>query len=875
MVKEGDGKDLIVQLQNEIKQQREIGGLWEGYCNLQKIVSGDIWESSTRYVYELLQNAEDAKATEFQIYISKERAKIVHNGEPFTSEDVRSLCYALSKKDPNESIGYLGVGFRSVFPITDRPEIYSGDYSFRFDKEECVREFNESTLYYFYPYWIEQPTEMVDHHKTTIILPFKTKENFHTTIEQLKELGIYSLLFLRHIKSIIIQNEESNESRVCNITCLKDFKPLNNKDIKVGKFQLVDGNVATRFLVFRATFQVPDEIREDEETQRAKRGDVKEREISIGIRLDEQDNLKTINGYLCSFFPLMERKTNFLVHADFIVQAGRIALLDNKWNMWMMKKAREIALASYLYFQDSSDEPKWAEQFPSIFERREEVGEIYEEIFEKPLQDATENPMVTDIEGKRVPLDKAIKITEETDELVKRGFIKCEDLKVIFGKEYHLIRKDYLTGGRHVKELKIDDFNSEEFINGKIKDGVAIDFLSLFYPQYKKAMVMVIERQYSRYLMREQQSKVVEDQLGKLLVIDRNKKVRKQDEVWAEPDVTVFEELRSEEFDKESILSQFDLVDEKLWEQCKEYLPKIKRLSRDKIIKEAILPTLKITSARPSKEDIVGWTYLLKRYNVTLEEEIWVLDTTGEVRSSKEVFLSDKYNPLYHWQKFGFSDMNFVSEEYLEMDEDADGWKKFFQGSFIKGYDKSDFQNYVENNIFPILKNNEAKSLANSEIIQYTRALKECNFIHEEPIFVVTKDGEKQKSDSGLYLSSQYSPTQNWENQKIISIKFVSPEYIGEHDNGVEWKDFFKKLGVKEEAPHEMIEEFGKAIVKGKFEKDGYNVSPYGGLYDLVAEKGNETFYIEVKSTTSGDISDENFDSARTKFAQEKGECYC
>jgi hypothetical protein len=43
-------KDVIEQIQKEIKQQKEIGGLWEGYCNLQKVVSGDIWESSTRYI---------------------------------------------------------------------------------------------------------------------------------------------------------------------------------------------------------------------------------------------------------------------------------------------------------------------------------------------------------------------------------------------------------------------------------------------------------------------------------------------------------------------------------------------------------------------------------------------------------------------------------------------------------------------------------------------------------------------------------------------------------------------------------------------------------------------------------------------------------
>ncbi len=863
-------KDVIIQLQKEIKQQREIGGFWEGYCNLQKVISGDIWESSTRYVYELLQNAEDENATKFQIYVSKERAKIIHDGNPFTPDDVRNLCYAASKKDPNGSIGYLGVGFRSVFPVTDRPEIYSGNYSFRFDKEECMKEFGESSLYYFYPHWIQQPTEKIDQQKTTFILPFKAEESFTKSIEQLEKLGVHALLFLRSIKSIIIQNEENNESRVCNITCLEDFKALpSDKNIKIGKFLLVDGNVATRFLVFRRTLQIPDDIREDEETIRAKRGEVKEREVSIAFQLDEQDNLKPIEGYMCSFFPIKKRKINFLVHADFIVQAGRIALLDNKWNRWTMEKAGEIAVASHLYFQDNPDEPKWTEQFPLVFEKREEVGEIYEDVFEKPLQEATDNPIVTDIEGKRISLDKAIKIMEETDELVKRGFVKCSDLNVIFEKEHHLIRKDYPTGGRNVKELKIDEFNSEAFINKKIKEGKAVDFLTLFYPQYKKA----IEKRYSHYAI-HQRSGFIKNALEELLVIDREMNVKKQNDVWIEPDLKEFDELKSKRFDMESILSQFNLVNKTLWEQCREYLPKIKEISSTTVVKESVLPKLKITSVRPSKDDIVYWAYLLKCYGIPPEEEIWVLDMKEQVRSSKELFLSDEYDPLYRWQKLNLPKMNFLSKEYLALENDPACWKEFFKGTSVKGYDGSDYTEYAKDNMFPVLKDETAKSLSNSKIIQYTRALKECDFIPEEPIFVVTKEGKKTKSDCNLYFPSQYSPKENWENQNIISFEFISPKYISEGDEVTKWKELFKAIGVKEEVAPEMTAEFGKDIIRRKFGKDGYKVQPYGGPYDLIATKDNETLCIEVKAITAGIVSDVNFDSRRAKIAREKGESY-
>ena len=136
-------------------------------------------------------------------------------------------------------------------------------------------------------------------------------------------------------------------------------------------------------------------------------------------------------------------------------------------------------------------------------------------------------------------------------------------------------------------------------------------------------------------------------------------------------------------------------------------------------------------------------------------------------------------------------------------------------------------------------------------------------------IGIILKSGEKEKSDSEIYLPVEYSPKQNWEKQSIISLKFVSSEYIGEN-NANTWKEFFKKVGVKEEASQEMIEEFGKALVRKKFESEGYRVESYGGVADLKATKDNKTYFIEVKSKSLGEVDDQYLDSKKAKFAQEQ-----
>jgi len=737
----------------------------------------------------------------------------------------------------------------------------------------------ESSLFYFYPFWIEQPTEHIDLNKTTFILPFKSGNHFDRSIEQLKKLGAHSLLFLRNIKNISIYNEVDSTTQESNITLLEDLKHLPNyekileeikdndiKEIKNGKFLLVEGEKASRFLVFRGTFEVPDDVRNDEETRRAKREKIRTREISIAFKLSKDNNLEPTKGYVCSFFPIEERKINFLVHADFIVQAGRVALLDNKWNRWMIEKARKLAEACYYYFQENPEEIKWMEQFLTVFEKRGDISEKYDDIFEKPLFDATRNPIVVCIEDKKIPLENAIRI-EETEELVKRGFIRCSDLEIIYGEERHLIKKDYPLGGRDIKVLSVDDINNENLIKKKIEEGKGVEFLTLFYSIYKKAM----ERRYAHY-RREQAEKFIKSDLEKLLVIDRNENVQAQDSVWIEPDLEIFDELKKKgiNVNEGQILSEFNLINKELWNQAKDYLPKVNEITDKMIVEKCVLPRIKISSQKPSRDNLLSWTYLLKHYGYNPNEEIWVIDDKGRIIKSSEVFLSDKYDPIYCLQKHNLPNINFISEKYLELDNDSEGWKNFFQNTSMKGYNKYDYEDYIRNSILPILTNEERiKDLNSSEIINYTRVMVECGFEPEASIFVILKSGEKEKSDSEIYLPVEYSPKQNWEKQSIISLKFVSSEYIGEN-NANTWKEFFKKVGVKEEASQEMIEEFGKALVRKKFESEGYRVESYGGVADLKATKDNKTYFIEVKSKSLGEVDDQYLDSKKAKFAQEQ-----
>src|SRR6266567_7447921 len=79
------------------------------------------------FVYELLQNAEDQGATEAHFQLFADHLVFCHNGSSFTRQDVENITGIgnTNKLQEANKIGRFGMGFKSVFAITERPEIYT------------------------------------------------------------------------------------------------------------------------------------------------------------------------------------------------------------------------------------------------------------------------------------------------------------------------------------------------------------------------------------------------------------------------------------------------------------------------------------------------------------------------------------------------------------------------------------------------------------------------------------------------------------------------------------------------------------------------------------------------------------------------------
>ncbi|UZR28061.1 sacsin N-terminal ATP-binding-like domain-containing protein [Methylococcus mesophilus] len=160
-------------------------------------LAAGLYDDRTHFIFELLQNAEDAlgrrgewhKSRKVEFTLNPTRLTLSHFGKPFDEADVRSVCDIAESTKNESSIGRFGLGFKSVYTVTDLPEIHSGDEDFAIED-------------YVFPKRLEPSARDAD--ETQIILPLKPEDASaaQEITTGFRHLGPGALLFLRHIDEI-------------------------------------------------------------------------------------------------------------------------------------------------------------------------------------------------------------------------------------------------------------------------------------------------------------------------------------------------------------------------------------------------------------------------------------------------------------------------------------------------------------------------------------------------------------------------------------------------------------------------------------------------------------------------------------------------
>ena len=156
---------------------------------------GRLYTDRTHFIFELLQNAEDAGASRIQFRLFEDRLEVTHDGRPFNESDVRGVCGVGEgvKAEDLTQIGKFGIGFKSVYAYTSTPEIHSREENFVI--EGYVRPSSRK------PRRLENPWT------TLFVFPFNAEGVEAEAACQeigacLHNLSTRTLLFLRNIEEI-------------------------------------------------------------------------------------------------------------------------------------------------------------------------------------------------------------------------------------------------------------------------------------------------------------------------------------------------------------------------------------------------------------------------------------------------------------------------------------------------------------------------------------------------------------------------------------------------------------------------------------------------------------------------------------------------
>ena len=352
-----------------------------------KSVVVDEYSDQAHFIYELLQNADDAKATLSKFVLKKKGLYFIHNGTvPFSISDpekeeedketgklghINSITSVGNSAKDEYTIGKFGVGFKAVFKYTDTPHIFDPRFKFKIER-------------FFVPKLIED--KLIDdierdESDTVFYFPFdkidmSEKEAFNDILDKMKSLK-YPTLLLSLLDRVSWKTEEEEEGGY--------YKKPREKETKNGTaIQLIDifnkvnnkENINSLWLFTK---------------QHTKYN------YSVGFFL-EKDKLKIrpVNIKAFCFFPTKE-KTNlsFMIHAPFLLTHSRetIRAKDN-WNIDLINKLSELAAESMGFLKEKKLLD--GKMFDIIPYRESDFIEDKDSISFKPFYNAIKNKLMNE-----------------------------------------------------------------------------------------------------------------------------------------------------------------------------------------------------------------------------------------------------------------------------------------------------------------------------------------------------------------------------------------------------------------------------------------------------------------------------------------------
>jgi hypothetical protein len=632
----------------------------------------------TQFIFEFLQNAEDAlmeinKKGYFKVKIYKDKIILSNNGKTFDEKDIESLCsFKSSKNFANGYKGFIGIGWKSVFKVSDCIEICSGKVSFKFSKEfwksdeakEILEKYNikpEDVIWQLTPVICDTKCD-----ETCFFIHLKNPSLYNEIAKAIDELDPSLFIFLDYVNEIVINDFVRNKNKriECNVVEENLINDVKVKNVRVCVDE--DDNVELHdFLVFKKDFEVPKDI------------DVKVLKnfanVALAFEIDSiKEELKPIGEKkfcgIYSFLPLVKWRTglNFLIQGDFIVHPNRRYIdVKIKWNHWIMQCLSEVLKVAIDYVSK-----RFTKSYLSVFDYIPKNGKIWKKLIKpyiiKTINEKLRDPKVLCYKGHEIKLSQAVKICEDLEEIINE--LDEDYLKYIYNSEKHILHPKFKLreiDKKNVTTLTLIDLLDEKLINALAEKDLekAIKFLNKLYEvAYRKNLEIPLNR---RFVI----TSFGRIRLAKNVYIPKiHQKILEICKKFPEID----EYIKSLEFLNEKMIANEEILK---WIGIKE-------IDLKELVEKIVLKQIIAKNNAPDKEKLLFATYLVKQANIDFCEPIWVLTKDGRIESSSNVWNPEIFNENVA-KLLGIKLLDI--DAYVKCDNDVEGWKRFFR-KIVKGF---------------------------------------------------------------------------------------------------------------------------------------------------------------------------------------------
>lgn len=465
---------------------------------LERIIQ--LYTDKSHFVYELLQNAEDAEAKSILFAQYTDRLEVFHDGRPFTSQNLQGLCDIgkSDKADNLNQIGEFGVGFKSVFGICDTVRLYSVPEYYRDSDIGDAVPFAIEIKDFTRPEDIPEEV-MPKGYTTRFVFPYTVGRPFSgysdinalnkALSRKLQNLGITTLLFMKNLETIEYEirtegepifGEYLLEKEVLNDHCQLVSAVGNSEGGNSG-----DSEEIISYLKFsRKLAKYP------------------QRTVDIAFPIKVEDGayecVKSSSPYVSVYFPTeTESKLNFIVQGPYRTTPNRSSIpADDLDNIHLARQTATLLRDSLVELRDAGKlNMSFVRILPIDVEAFDTFG-LFAPLYDSVLQLFRSNAMIPSKSGQYV-LPQYAKITRQerlanvfTDDLLTQlindggSYHWLHTYLTETNKEYkHVL--DYFTGELGISVIRPEDLRIFFANNPKFLPAQSDDWLVELYGIYE------------------------------------------------------------------------------------------------------------------------------------------------------------------------------------------------------------------------------------------------------------------------------------------------------------------------------------------------------------------------------------------------------